>query len=104
MALKKYYQLVSNDNIELPLSEPMSASELSKKLGLTSSCVRFYSSAKYFARLNESKKHYQSRKKSYKIIAFYVDFESDNDESDNTTNAMNQQEYTLSSGRDEQTT
>lgn len=82
MAMKKWYQIVTNDKFELPLSEPMRATALARKLGIRPASVRWYSYPSAQKRKEAAKKPYTSHKRKYKIIAFYADLDAEENETE----------------------
>lgn len=63
------YMAVSNDNLELPLTPPMSARELAKLLGIREDTVKWYSRPSAQKRINA---HTRANKK-YKIVSVKMD-------------------------------
>lgn len=78
MAVKKYYQAVTNDIYELPITLPMSADELAEYLGLKRESV-VWAGSPSAQKKRERRKKYQRRKnrKRYLTIGYYIDFDEE---------------------------
>ena len=67
---------ITNDIYEFPLSEPMCAREMAKRLGIKIETVWMYSSSAYLSKL-EKRTRENKKRKDYKIVGVKLDMKED---------------------------
>lgn len=78
--LKKYYQYVTKDKYEFPLTRPMLVKEMAEYSGINPKTLSFYGTPTYENQRANPKIRKTGHQRKYKIIAFWCDFDRDDAE------------------------